>query len=69
MAAYIASRRWVQDADARSGSGEVIGYFIDDETDIKTLPDINQIKETSTAFLPASNRLWVLMTEGWEEIK
>ena len=62
MAYYIHSRRDIVDGR----SGEIKDYYMDFESDISSLPVQPEIMETSTAYVPSTGRMAVLMTNGWE---
>ena len=60
MAVYVHSSRY-----ERSVSGGIFEYFIDSPADIAGLPGVDRIRETSTAFCPATGQVWTLMSAGW----
>ena len=68
MAFYVNSRRRVYDEARHGNEAEVIDYFCDSETDVEKLPKAPQIKKTSSAFVPSTGALFVLMSGGWVRV-
>lgn len=67
MAFYLNDVRFVK-ATRKDGSfenREIKQYYLDSAADVATLPGRDKIHECSTAMVPATSELYVLMTEGW----
>jgi hypothetical protein len=67
MAYFLNDKRYVEEtrSDGKLEHREIKSYYMDSAADVNSLPGNDLIDETSTAFVPETGELFVLMTNGW----
>ena len=67
MAFYLNNKRYVDERkpDGTTEHREIMEYYLDSADDVQNLPGRDQIDETSSAFVPETGEIFVLMSNGW----
>lgn len=67
MAYFLNEKRYVDETrpDGTLEHREIKKFYLDSAADVSSLPGNDTVDETSTAFVPATGELFVLMSSGW----
>jgi len=62
MSFFLNNKRYVEEKkpDGTIEHREIMEYYLDSESDVQDLPGIDQIDETSSAFIPETGEAFVL---------